>query len=446
MTRRAAYVRLGNRLGGMALLGCLVAGAGGSGPAWADTTPTPTGTQTASAQECRAGRVRYDSATPPALLRLGAERAWTMATGAGVTVAVVDSGVNGRNGHFSSDPASPTGGRLLDGATVVPGTTSATEDLAGHGTAAAGIIAAGAREDSGVVGLARDATILPVRVYSDESDQAVKAGMGPNAKRLAEGIWLAAAKDAEIINVSMSTTEDLPELRRAVQTATAAGSLVVAAAGNLEKRGEDDPVETLYPGAYPEVLTVAAAGPDDTVTDATFRGPHVDVAAPGSDVLTTFMDAGDCMLATDAPSTSWATAYASAAAALVAQRFPSEKPTEWKHRLEATAARAQRDRRDDAAGWGMIQPTEALTLVDDGSLAGPARPGGATQAVDSPAAQQIDLRPVPDPEGASVRAALWWSLAGTTAVLALTLLALLARELRARRGSSRGGRPRRRPA
>ncbi|MCE1178901.1 MAG: S8 family serine peptidase [Micrococcales bacterium] len=445
MTGPAAYRRGARRLGAAVLAGCLLAGSALAAPALADTTPSPSGS-TPAAQECKAGKVRYDPATPPALVRLGAERAWTMATGAGVTVAVVDSGVNGRNGHFSSDPASPTGGRLLDGTSLVPGTKWATEDLAGHGTAAAGIIAAGTREDSGVVGLARDATILPVRVYADESDQAIKAGMGPNAARLAQGIRYAASHGARIINVSMSTTQDLPELRSAVQAATASGSLVVASAGNLEKRGDDDPVAALYPGAYPEVLTVAAAGPDDAVTDATFQGPHVDVSAPGSEVLTTFMDAGDCVLATGAPSTSWATAYASAAAALVAQRFPSEKPAEWKHRLEATASRPQRDRRDDATGWGLIQPTEALTLVDDGSLAGPAAPGRTKQPAEPAPAQQIDLRAVPDPERTAVTASLWWALAGTTAVLALTLLALLGRELRARRAARAVPRARRRPA
>ena len=94
-------------------------------------------------------------------------------------------------------------------------------------------------------------------------------------------------------------------------------------------------------------------------------------------MLTTFGAWGDCYLGDDAGSTSYATAYVSAAAALVAERFPSEGPDLWAHRLEATAARDRRDARDDAVGWGVVQPVEALTAVLDDALAGPLLPGAS---------------------------------------------------------------------
>jgi subtilisin family serine protease len=121
-------------------------------------------------------------------------------------------------------------------------------------------------------------------------------------------------------------------------------------------------------------VAVAATDADDRVTHDSVHGPHVDLAAPGSDVLTTWGAWGDCYLSQDGEATSYATAYVSAAAALVAQRFPSEGPARWKQRLEATAARDRRDVRDDTAGWGVVQPAEALTAVIDDGIAGPLAP------------------------------------------------------------------------
>ena len=71
---------------------------------------------------------------------------------------------------------------------------------------------------------------------------------------------------------------------------------------------------------------MAATDADDRVTEDSVHGAHVDLAAPGSDVLTTWGAWGDCYLSQDGESTSYATAYVSAAAALVAQRFPSDGP------------------------------------------------------------------------------------------------------------------------
>ena len=120
---------------------------------------------------------------------------------------------------------------------------------------------------------------------------------------------------------------------------------------------------------------MAATDADDRVTDDSVHGAHVDLAAPGRDVLTAWGAWGDCYLSQDGESTSYATAYVSAAAALVAQRFPDDGPAGWKQRLEATAARERRDARDDVTGWGVVQPVEALTAVLDDGIAGPAAAG-----------------------------------------------------------------------
>ncbi|MBM6404235.1 S8 family serine peptidase [Phycicoccus sp. CSK15P-2] len=376
----------------------------------AATPPPAVGTTTPmAAGSCEEGRTQYVPDTPPGLLRLGATRAWPLATGAGVTVAVVDSGVDARNDHFP-------GGTVLEGRSLVGGSARADRRL--HGTAVAGIIAArplGSR--SGVQGLARGARILPVKVVPDESREEGTGDADPGV--LAEGIRWAADEGALVVNVSLSTPRDDARLRKATEYALGKGSLVVAAAGN--RASDDDPEGGVrYPAAYPGVLGVAATDGDDRVSDVSLRGEHVDLAAPGVDVLTTYGAWGDCYLGAEG-ATSYAAAYVSAAAALVAQRFPRSGPEAWAHRLTATAARDRRDARDDAVGWGVVQPVEALTAVLDDSVAGPLLPGAAPRETEAAPVRRLTVEPVADPLAGDRRTVLWLVVAGTSLLLGLAL-------------------------
>lgn len=368
----------------------------------------------ASAADCEEGRTQYVTDTPPALLRLAATRAWPTATGAGVTVAVVDSGVDDRNAHLR--------GAVLPGRSFVGG--RATRDARLHGTAIAGVIAArdlGSR--SGVQGLAKGARILPVKVVPDE--RRTEDGPDTDAGVLAAGIRWAAGQGADVVNVSLSTSVDDPRLRSAVAAATRAGALVVASAGTRES--EEDPASGVrYPAGYPGVLGVAAVDADDVVAPTSVRGRHVDVAAPGVDVLTTFGAWGDCYLGDDG-STSYATGYVAAAAALVAQRFPREGPQEWAHRLTATAARERRDARDDEVGWGVVQPVEALTAVLDAGVAGPLPPGATPQPSPSAPTRRLAIGPVADPLATDRERVVWVAVGGTALLVGLSLVRLARR-------------------
>lgn len=368
-----------------------------------------------AAAACEEGRTRYVKDTPTALVRLGARSAWALATGRGVVVAVVDSGVADANAHFPD-------GVVLPGRSFVGG--SARTDPRAHGTAVAGIIAARSLGDrSGVEGLAPRAVILPVKVVPDEEDRddgEVSIGA------LADGIRYAARSGADVVNVSLSTPGDDPRLRAAVREATDRGALVVASAGN-RRTAEDAADGPRYPAAYPEVVAVAATDADDRVTDDSVHGAHVDLAAPGSDVLTTWGAWGDCYLSQDGEATSYATAYVSAAAALVAQRFPHEGPARWKQRLEATAARDRRDARDDAAGWGVVQPVEALTAVLDDGIGGPRAPGAEPRPTVRPGTTLVAVGPVADPLVRDRRQVLWVGIAVGGAVLGLALVRLVRR-------------------
>lgn len=360
--------------------------------------------------------------TPAALSSLQSSSAWPLTKGAGVTVAVVDSGV-AANPHLD--------GIVLPGVNLVPdGTDGAgrTDNYA-HGTVIAGQIAAQLISGSGVEGLAPDAKILPVRVYAGVEKQLVEAGFGPNTARLAEGIRYAADQGAQIINVSISTSEKNATLADAVAYAQQRGSLVVASAGNRTNNDspeQDDKDGARYPAGFSGVIGVAAVGSEGVVTTASIHGPHVSLSAPGQAIASSWPLGGDCVVGADEPATSWATAYVSAAAALVASAHPSETPARWAYRLEATAVRAQPDTRSNVSGWGVVQPYDAIVMVPGTGLRGPKSPFVAASPSASPSATPEAVAVVigPGPDAAAITTATGIGVAGLIALGAIGALAI----------------------
>lgn len=373
----------------------------------------------AEVRDCTEGQTRFVADSPPALSRLAASRSWTVSTGRGVVVAVVDSGVAATNAHFPR-------GSVLAGKSFVGG--KATTDETGHGTAIAGIIAArDLGEKSGVVGLAKGATILPVKITGGESPGDEEQQRSAN---LARGISYAVSAGADVINLSLSTTSNRPDVRAAVASAVKAGIVVVASAGN---RGQAADVKDglRYPAANPGVIGVTATDGRDVVTESSIHGPQVDLAAPGDDVITTFRAWGDCVFSQETQSSSYATAYVSAAAALLRQRFPSASPAEIAYRLEATASRGSRTTRDDVSGWGVVQPFEAMTAVLDDTVAGPVAPGAKPRVTPPPEVSMIDLTPARDPRAGDRATVLWLLLGAGASVLGLAMTRMLRRSARA---------------
>lgn len=321
-----------------------------------------------AAEDCAPGDPQFTLDRPAALDDIGVPLAWEHTRGAGVLVAVVDSGIDATNQHLA--------GVVVGGVNLVGDGTdpSGFTDLDGHGTAIAGQIAARELPASGVVGVAPEASLLSVRIFRGRDDESLRAGFGPTTARLVAGIRFAVDSGAHIINVSLSDYADGPELQAAVEYADAHGSLVVASAGNRTTAGEETPDGPRYPAAYPGALSVTATNDRGLVTTESIHGPHVDVAAPGQFVLTTATGAGDCMYSADVPSSSFATAYASGAAALVASAHPQETPPQWEYRLQATGVRSNLDARDDIVGWGVVQPADAITLLPSATTRGPQSP------------------------------------------------------------------------
>jgi serine protease len=197
--------------------------------------------------------------------RVGAETAWEYSCGAGVTVAVIDTGV----ACFDKGPFTRgtdlTGTRCEGGYNFVDNTREGYDDH-GHGTHVAGTIAQTTNNGMGTAGLAYCATLMPVKVLN-------KQGFGTSAG-VAEGIRFAADNGAQVINMSLGGPVKSRIIEDAVNHALAKGVVVVAAAGNSGR-------SVGYPAAYPGVIAVSATDSNDKIASFSSRGPEVVLAAPG---------------------------------------------------------------------------------------------------------------------------------------------------------------------
>lgn len=201
--------------------------------------------------------------------RVGATRAWDFATGRGVTVAVVDTGIACETyGPFTkgSDLAET---ECVGGWNFVTKNEHANDDQ-GHGTHVAGTIAQSTNNAIGGVGVAFHARLMPVKVLSE-------TGSGTTAD-VADGIRWAAEHGAQVINLSLGGPRNSRVLQKAIDFAISKGSVVVAAAGNTGGYVQ-------FPGASDGVIGVSATGPDDKLAKFSSRGNGVDIAAPGVDVV-----------------------------------------------------------------------------------------------------------------------------------------------------------------
>jgi type VII secretion-associated serine protease mycosin len=279
--------------------------------------------------------------TPWSLQRILLDQLWGQAKGKGVTVAVIDTGVDDSNVQLRSAMAS-------GGKSYVGGSTDGTQDLEGHGTRVAGIIAARPIKGTGFVGIAPDAKILSFQYTGGEEKQG-------NSGTMSAAIRAAVAAGAKIINISSDTAnkKDDPTLRTAVEDAVGQGALIVAAAGN---DGADGKSADTYPASYPGVLAVAASDRNDERAYFSQAGDFVDVAAPGVDMVSTVPKSGQC----SADGTSFAAPYVAGVAALLKEKHPTWKAAQIATRIEETAQRPGREP-NRYIGWGVVDPVAALS-------------------------------------------------------------------------------------
>ncbi|WP_406001869.1 type VII secretion-associated serine protease mycosin [Streptomyces sp. NBC_00829] len=283
---------------------------------------------------------------------LHTERAWNTTKGEGITVAVLDTGVD--------DSHPDLAGSVLPGRDFIGlGARRGERAWARHGTAIAGIVAAhghGPGREEGVLGIAPEAKILPVRVILEGTDKARDQARKSHGTALAQGIRWAADQGADVINLSLGDDSEsahpVAGEDAAVQYALAKGSVVVASAGNGGEKGD----HISYPAAYPGVIAVTAVDRYGTHASFSTRRWYATVSAPGVDIVIADPDRKYY----EGWGTSAASAFVSGAVALVRAAHPELTPVQIKKLLADTARNGPRGGRDDAKGYGTVDPAAAI--------------------------------------------------------------------------------------
>jgi type VII secretion-associated serine protease mycosin len=284
------------------------------------------------ANPARADNIRNDQWY---LKSLHIAQAQKISTGAGVTVAVVDTG---------TFPHQDLRKNLLKGADFTPtGGADGYQDQQGHGTAMAGLIAAhGKSATSGVLGIAPNSHILPIRAV---------VGTTVDADRVGRGIEFGTNHGAKVINIS-AVMGPAFALLDSVHAAIAADVVVVAGVGNTSTGGEGE-----FPAAMDGVLAVGAVDKDNKHASFSIKDPKVAICAPGVDIRV----ASPNNKYTSTKGTSDATAIVSGAVALVRSKFPTLSGPDVIHRLTATADDIGPPGRDNECGFGVLNIVKALT-------------------------------------------------------------------------------------
>lgn len=287
-----------------------------------------------------------------ALQAIHAQEAWRTTKGAGITVAVLDTGVDADHPDLK--------GQVLPAKDLVGfGAEPGDAQWARHGTGMSGIIAGrghGPGRADGVLGVAPEAKILPVRVILEDGDPQRQRARTEKAGALADGIRWAADHGADVINMSLGDDSESahPEPREdaAIQYALGKGIPVVASAGNGGERGN----HASYPAAYPGVIAVTAVNSFGTRPSFSTRHWYAAVCAPGYDIVMANPDRKYY----SGWGTSAAAAFVSGAVALVRAAHPDLSPAQIRDLLTATAQDTPEGGRDDDFGAGLIDPAAAL--------------------------------------------------------------------------------------
>jgi type VII secretion-associated serine protease mycosin len=271
------------------------------------------------------------------------ESAWSSSTGAGVIVAVVDTGV--RATHEDLVGSVVPGIDLADDAATYDAARNGEVDPGGHGTHVAGIIAAHPNNGVGIAGAAPGAKIMPIRVLD--------ANGSGSSSDVAQGIIWAVDHGARVINLSLGGGPS-PGMQVAMQYGLAHQAVTFAAAGNSYQDGN---VPT-YPAAYPEAIAVGAI--NSSIEHASFSntGNYVDIVAPGDLIWSTYGSGNSAYALMSG--TSMATPYASATAALVLSENRKLTAAQLTHAIEASALDLGARGHDPVFGWGLINPRAAL--------------------------------------------------------------------------------------
>ena len=320
--------------------------------------------------------------------RIGAEAAWLRSTGAGIVVAVIDSGVAPGGNDGFCHPFAGEYDAVLDH--EGPGTAA---DHLGHGTFVAGVVAQCTGNGIGVAGLAPDASILAIRACTDDYEC--------TSSDIAAAIDWATTHGARVINLSLGMAcgaTDWPECSTAIENdaiarAVAAGVVVVAIAGN----GHEDHVG--FPANHPDVIGVGGVEARLLKTSYSSWGSALSVVAPaGEPNIDTDGDGFEDEILQETlrlicspggsrsftycrwSGTSFAAPHVVATAALLLEAHPGASRDQVRRAIEESALDRGAPGFDALYGHGVVQADAALTRLDgivaaegEGCVAAPER-------------------------------------------------------------------------
>jgi type VII secretion-associated serine protease mycosin len=275
------------------------------------------------------------------LTKIGAPSVWSITRGAGVTVAVIDSG----SGPHPDLDANMDVGRTMFGSIDSVGMVDVDTEK-GHGTHVAGIIAAVADNAIGGAGVAPQVRILPIRALDS-------LGSG-DSKDVSKAVRFAVDAGVKVINLSLGGETESPSLTAAIQYAVDRNVLVVAAAGN----GAVDAAPK-WPAASDLTLAVTAIDRNNNVASFDQRGDYIDLAAPGTLIFSTTIN--DYKMQSG---TSMAAAFVSGAAALLFAAQPSITAAQVRDILQRTATDIGAPGRDTTFGFGLVNLVAAFAELD----------------------------------------------------------------------------------
>ena len=303
--------------------------------------------------------------------------AWQVTQGAGVTVAVIDSGVY-KN-------VSDLVGSVSDGPDYTGiSTRSSNPNWGVHGTWMASLIAGHGHDggDSGVIGIAPRSTILSIRVIPDRADPhygRYSHEQEPDIQNsLAQGIDYAVRHGAKVISMSIGYSAPNGAVKQALAGAFARGVVVVASAGNSGADGVGSAAVQApesFPADYPGVISVGAVNEFGTVAGFSSDNLSVQVAAPGVSVLAQGRDGQYWSVSGTSP----ACALVAGVAALIKSKYPNLPPNLVASALTSTTTGRPAGGYDSQIGFGIVDAAAALAKA--GTLAGdPPAPAGITAA------------------------------------------------------------------
>jgi len=293
-------------------------------------------------------------------------KAWEISEGNGVTVAILDTGINGLHEDLE--------GQVLEGMNFVTYTkgeptpsainpksipAGSNSDDNGHGTLISGVIGAIKNNSKGISGIAPKSKLIPVKILDFEQ-------IGASDRAAAAIVWVADQPQVRVINLSLGAEQQSKTLKLAIQYAASKDISIVGSSGNDNKN------LVLYPAAHDEVIAVGAInqqGARASETDwgtgkGSNYGQKLQIMAPGSGIFSTMWDSNNTTNAYEAFSgTSAAAPFVSGILALIRSADPSLTYKQSMKRIELSALPLQNQQgRTEETGFGLVQAGKAISI------------------------------------------------------------------------------------